>query len=70
MKAMKRKFNKLKGVSSQCDKFANENDRRPFVFGMTFSDGGTITSEGSVKKEDADQLTEIFKKLQSLANKD
>lgn len=65
----KRPFQKLKGVSKSNDEFAIANGRRPFIFSMTFKDGGTVHSEGNVKPEDCERLAEIFQELMKLARK-
>ena len=65
----KRPFNRLKGVPKETDEYAIKTDRRPFVFSMTFEDGGTVASSGCVRKEDCDRLAEIFKEIHELARK-
>jgi hypothetical protein len=65
----KRPFQKLKGVSKSNDEYAIANGRRPFVFSMTFKDGGTVHSEGNVRPEDCKRLAEIFDELMTLARK-
>ena len=62
----KRPFRKLKGVSKANDDFAVANNRRPFVFNMTFADGGTVESQGSVNPEHCERLGEIFAELHRL----
>ena len=66
---MTRLFRRVKGTNKDLDKRALENDRRPFVFNFATSDGGTGESQGSVLKEDAPRLTEIFNELQGLQRK-
>ena len=63
---MARLFRRVKGTNKDLDKHALENDRRPFVFNFATSDGGTGESQGSVLKEDAPRLMEIFWELQEL----
>jgi hypothetical protein len=69
MAKVKRPFRKLKGVPPLTDAYAIEHDRRPFVFGMTFSNGSTAASSGCVLKEDCERLSEIFKEIHELATK-
>ena len=66
---MARLFRRVKGTNKDLDKHALENDRRPFVFNFATSDGGTGESQGSVLKEDAPRLMEIFNELQELQRK-
>jgi hypothetical protein len=62
----KRLFRKLKGVSKGNDEYAQQHNRRPFVFAMTCADGGTIESQGSVSPDKCKRLLEIFEELQEL----
>ena len=63
---MARPFKKLKGINKECDEYALEYDRRPYVFNFTTEDGGVMESTGSIKPKDCDRFWEIFKELQAL----
>jgi hypothetical protein len=39
---MKRKFAKLKGVAKAADEYAQQHNRRPFVFGFTTEQGSAL----------------------------
>jgi Ser/Thr protein kinase RdoA (MazF antagonist) len=67
---VKRPFRKLKGTSKANDAFAVANNRRPFVFNMTFADGSTVESQGSVKPEHCERLGEILVELHKISAKD
>jgi hypothetical protein len=65
---MKRKFAKLKGVGKKTDEHAQQNNRRPFVFGFTTEQGSTVWREGSIPTGlDAEYLA-IWERLCNLCN--
>jgi hypothetical protein len=63
----KRPFNRLKGVNKECDAYAIEHNRRPFVFGFTTEDGATIYSDGSVPVANVQQVLKLFLKMRKLS---
>lgn len=62
-----RPFKKLKGTSKDNDEYCLENNRRPFVFNITTSDGGTIEYQANVDVSKVPRLIEIFKELSEMA---
>ena len=69
VKMTKRKFRKLKGVSKVNDEHSQKNDRRPFVFSITTSDGGLIESQGNIRPEDTGEMVEILNQAMKLHRK-
>jgi hypothetical protein len=67
--ATKKTTKKLPGVSDTNHQYALKHDRRTFVFSMTFRDGSTVVSEGSVLPRDCTRLSEIFQELMKLSGK-
>ena len=67
---MKRKFARLKGVNPKADKYAQKNNRRPFVFGFVTSQGSAVLRDGSVPIGADDEMLEIWSKLCHLCDLD
>lgn len=64
----KRKFARLKGVNDEADAFAQQHDRRPFVFGFVTEHGTAVYRDGSAPMGSDEVLTEIWSRLCNLSN--
>jgi hypothetical protein len=67
---VKRKFARLKGTGKACDDYAQQHDRRPFVFGFVTEQGTAICRDGSIPVGMDYEFLTIWRKLCDLNNLD
>jgi hypothetical protein len=60
---MARKFARLRGVNTEADKYAQEHNRRPFVFGFVSEHGTAVYRDGSVPVGADGELSAIWTRL-------